>query len=162
MACVERPRMEGAQSNLDVENYKTMAGMVGIAQSRLKPPRSGPRGQAIAGKYAEINGASKPATQSKQPVKQASTTGAGSFNTLTGAWTMPIDPRMVKWDEAPTNAPTIDPRMVKWEDVPQDKPRGFLASVGDVAAGFLRGARSIGATLLAPVMWHPMRWQERG
>ena len=38
---------------------------------------------------------------------------------------MPIDPRMVKWDEAPTNAPTIDPRMVKWEDVPQDKPRGF-------------------------------------
>jgi hypothetical protein len=66
-------------------------------------------------------------------------------------WTMPIDPRMVKWDEAPKTAPTIDPRMVKWEDVPQDKPRGFLASVGDVAAGVLRGAGSIGATLLAPI-----------
>lgn len=64
---------------------------------------------------------------------------------------MPIDPRMVKWDEAPKTAPTIDPRMVKWEDVPQDKPRGFLASVGDVAAGALRGAGSIGATLLAPI-----------
>ena len=64
---------------------------------------------------------------------------------------MPIDPRMVKWDDAPKTAPTIDPRMVKWEDVPQDKPRGFLASVGDVAAGALRGAGSIGATLLAPI-----------
>lgn len=64
---------------------------------------------------------------------------------------MPIDPRLVKWDEAPKTAPTIDPRMVKWEDVPQDKPRGFLASVGDVAAGVLRGAGSIGATLLAPI-----------
>ena len=42
MACVERPRMEGAQSNLDVENYKTMAGMVGIAQSRLKPASQRP------------------------------------------------------------------------------------------------------------------------
>ena len=32
---------------------------------------------------------------------------------------MPIDPSMVKWDDAPTSAPAIDPRMVKWQDVPQ-------------------------------------------
>ena len=32
---------------------------------------------------------------------------------------MPIDPSMVKWDDAPASAPAIDPRMVKWQDVPQ-------------------------------------------
>ena len=32
---------------------------------------------------------------------------------------MPIDPSMVKWDDAPTSAPAIDPRMVKWQDVQQ-------------------------------------------
>ena len=76
---------------------------------------------------------------------------------------MQIDPRMVKWDEAPQNAqaqgaPKIDPRMVKWQDVPQinpveakPEPRGFLRSAGDALAGAVRGAGSIGATLLAPV-----------
>jgi hypothetical protein len=33
-----------------------------------------------------------------------------------GEFTMPIDPRMVKWDNEPTDAPEIDPRMVKWDD----------------------------------------------
>ncbi len=61
---------------------------------------------------------------------------------------MPIDPRMVKWDEAPKTAPTIDPRMVKWEDV--EAPRGAMATAGDVLAGFIRGAGSIGASLLYP------------
>lgn len=62
---------------------------------------------------------------------------------------MPIDPRMVKWDAAPAG-PKIDPRMVKWDDA--EKPaRGFGATVGDLAAGALRGAGSIGATLLAPI-----------
>ena len=32
---------------------------------------------------------------------------------------MPIDPSMVKWDDAPASAPAIDTRMVKWQDVPQ-------------------------------------------
>ena len=64
------PRMEGAQSNLDVENYKTMAGMVGDRtkpiETRIAAAREVKRLQE---KYAEINGASQPATQSKQPVK---------------------------------------------------------------------------------------------
>jgi hypothetical protein len=64
---------------------------------------------------------------------------------------MPIDPRMVKWDDAPTETqgPKIDPRMVKWQDV--ETPRGAIATAGDVLAGAVRGAGSIGATLLAPV-----------
>lgn len=64
------PRMEGPQSNFDVENYKTMAGMVGDRtkpiDSRLAAAREAKRLQE---KYAEINGVSQPATQSKQPVK---------------------------------------------------------------------------------------------
>lgn len=64
------PRMEGPQSNFDVENYKTMAGMVGDRtqpiENRIAAAREAKRLQE---KYAEINGASQPATQSKQPVK---------------------------------------------------------------------------------------------
>jgi len=64
------PRMEGPQSNFDVENYKTMAGMVGDRtkpiETRLAAAREAKRLQE---KYAGINGASQPATQSKQPVK---------------------------------------------------------------------------------------------
>lgn len=68
---------------------------------------------------------------------------------------MPIDPRMVKWDDAPVEqaapprGPAIDPRMVKWEDVPtQPASRGFAGGVGDVLAGAVRGAGSIGATIV--------------
>lgn len=53
---------------------------------------------------------------------------------------MPIDERLVKWDESPK----IDARMVKWED---EKP----STTKNIVAGLLRGAGSIGATLLAPV-----------
>lgn len=60
------PRMEGPQSNFDVENYKTMAGMVGDRtkpiENRIAAAREAKRLQE---KYAEINGASQP----KQPVK---------------------------------------------------------------------------------------------
>lgn len=80
---------------------------------------------------------------------------------------MPIDPRLVKWDEpAPkespkAEAPKIDPRMVKWED---EAPKATdLQSYGmsrvqsydptDSIAGAVRGAGSIGATLLAPLDW---------
>lgn len=67
---------------------------------------------------------------------------------------MQIDPRMVKWDE-PVK-PNIDARMVKWDepvrkDSPKSKDGGLLAIVGNTAAGALRGAGSIGATLLAPL-----------
>lgn len=64
---------------------------------------------------------------------------------------MPIDPRMVKWDDSPTDtiAPKIDPRMVKWQDA---EPSGGVAQgAGNLLAGLVRGAGSIGATLLAPV-----------
>lgn len=63
---------------------------------------------------------------------------------------MQIDPRMVKWDDAPTDTgPKIDPRMVKWQDA---EPSGGVAQgAGNLLAGIVRGAGSIGATLLAPV-----------
>lgn len=54
---------------------------------------------------------------------------------------MAIDPRMVKWDESPK----IDPKMVKW-----DEPKKKAGTLTNVAAGAVRGAGSIGATLLAP------------
>ena len=67
---------------------------------------------------------------------------------------MPIDPRMVKWDEAPQNAqaqgaPKIDPRMVKWQDVQQpsyDPTEGMstfeklAAGTGKAVVDTLRGA----------------------
>lgn len=64
---------------------------------------------------------------------------------------MPIDPRMVKWDDVPTtdNAPRIDPRMVKWQDA--ETSGGVAQGAGNLLAGLARGAGSIGATLLAPM-----------
>jgi hypothetical protein len=69
---------------------------------------------------------------------------------------MPIDPRMVKWDEAPA----IDERMVKWDEEPSLVggaldyiKKDFAAApgrAGNLLAGAVRGAGSIGATLLAP------------
>lgn len=70
---------------------------------------------------------------------------------------MAIDPRMVKWDDQTEKAPKIDPRMVRWEDVPQSgsPEQGFLDTAINSAAnlfgGGLRGAGSIGSTLLLPV-----------
>lgn len=77
---------------------------------------------------------------------------------------MPIDPRMVKWDEAPQ----IDPRMVKWDEPakaeskadkltrlnPMNSDMGQKAvnySGRDAVSGAVRGAGSIGATLLTPI-----------
>ena len=53
---------------------------------------------------------------------------------------MPIDPRMVKWDDSPK----IDPRMIAWDD---EKKSGV---VSNVLMGALKGASDIGATLLTP------------
>lgn len=81
---------------------------------------------------------------------------------------MPIDPRSVQWDSAP-----IDPGMVQWDEpsqpaakipVPQaqqpgvsnemqllmDINSGIQGAAANIGAGALRGAGSIGATLLAP------------
>jgi hypothetical protein len=67
---------------------------------------------------------------------------------------MQIDSRMVKWDEEPSQ-PKLDPRMVKWDDAAPAAPeKSFtdkaLQSVGNVGAGLVRGAGSIGSTILAP------------
>lgn len=84
---------------------------------------------------------------------------------------MPIDQRMVKWDE-PDN-PKIDPRMVKWDEpkvgastTAQEAPKswqsrltdevgGIVAPVAksyrDFGSGAIRGAGSIGATILSPL-----------
>lgn len=61
---------------------------------------------------------------------------------------MPIDPRMVKWDDAPK----IDPSQVKWDGDPAEPSMlsGIGQGIGNLAAGAVRGAGSIGATLLAP------------
>lgn len=67
---------------------------------------------------------------------------------------MPIDERMVKWDDEPTapGLPAINPKMVKWDDAkPQPSMLGGLQQgAGNLLAGAVRGAGSIGATLLAP------------
>ena len=60
---------------------------------------------------------------------------------------MPIDPSKVKWDDAPA----IDPSQVQWDAPKQQDSGGFGQMVGDLAAGAVRGAGSIGATLLAPL-----------
>lgn len=58
---------------------------------------------------------------------------------------MPIDPKSVKWD-----AP--DPASVKWDDAPDPAafPKALGRQVLNAGAGALRGAGSIGATLLTP------------
>lgn len=53
---------------------------------------------------------------------------------------MPIDPRLVKWDDP------IDPGLVQW-DAPKDNP------VMNFAGGLFGGAADIGATLLTPLDW---------
>ena len=58
---------------------------------------------------------------------------------------MPIDARMVKWDESPQ----IDSRMVKWDEEPGTIDK-IKQGAGNTLAGLVRGAGSIGATLLAP------------
>lgn len=73
---------------------------------------------------------------------------------------MPIDPRMVKWDEAPAQ-PQIDPRMVKWDEPPTTQTDASTSGIRgdgfskvmdyngkDATGGFVRGAGSIGATLM--------------
>jgi hypothetical protein len=60
-----------------------------------------------------------------------------------------IDPAKVKWDDD-----AIDPAKVQWDDAPAQpaaKTRGMAQNTGDTLAGLVRGAGSIGATLLAPV-----------
>lgn len=61
---------------------------------------------------------------------------------------MPIDPRMVKWEDVQPTESTIDTRMVKWDDDKSKKKAKNYAS--DVAGGLVRGAGSIGATLIRP------------
>lgn len=71
---------------------------------------------------------------------------------------MPIDSRMVKWDDAP-DAGAIDPKMVKWDDAPKaEKPSANIRGEGfnkamnysgaDAVGGLVRGAGSIGATVM--------------
>lgn len=63
---------------------------------------------------------------------------------------MPIDPRMVAWDDRSSG---IDNRMVKWEDIPQQEPKqesGIGNILGNLLAGGVRGAGSIGATIMYP------------
>ena len=68
---------------------------------------------------------------------------------------MAIDPRMVKWDDENETQPKIDPRMVKWDSPQQAAQTSTLQNIaqgaGDLAAGVVRGAGSIGSTILLPV-----------
>lgn len=61
---------------------------------------------------------------------------------------MPIDPSKVQWD-------SIDPSAVKWDDAPAKADEPWQAGLGrdvmNAAAGAVRGAGSIGATLLWPI-----------
>lgn len=60
---------------------------------------------------------------------------------------MPIDPKSIKWD-----AP--DPAAVKWDDAPDDaKALGDSRrqTTANMVGGAIRGAGSIGATILAPL-----------
>jgi hypothetical protein len=54
-----------------------------------------------------------------------------------------IDPNAVKWD-----APKIDPGQVQWDE---PAPAKKADAPRDIAGGILRGAGSIGATILSPV-----------
>lgn len=68
---------------------------------------------------------------------------------------MPIDPRMVKWDEEPKAATTIDPKMVKWDDKYSLKGEAYDRAMNysgkDAVGGAIRGAGSIGATIIRPL-----------
>lgn len=58
----------------------------------------------------------------------------------------PVDPQSVRWD-------TPDPATVQWDDRASTAApdRGLGGVVGDLVAGAVRGAGSIGATVLAPL-----------
>lgn len=58
---------------------------------------------------------------------------------------MPIDASQVKWDD-------IDVKAVKWDDAPDgfSFPKAIGKGVMNAAAGAVRGAGSIGSTILAP------------
>lgn len=73
--------------------------------------------------------------------------GARSFNTLTGAPNMPIDPRMVKWD----SASALNPAQVQWDDGESSAWDSIKQGAIDIGSGAIRGAGSIGATLLYPI-----------
>ena len=60
---------------------------------------------------------------------------------------MPIDPKLVKWD----TAPKIDANQVKWDDAEPSAMDSFKQGAGNLLAGSIRGAGSIGATLLWPI-----------
>jgi hypothetical protein len=64
---------------------------------------------------------------------------------------MPIDPRMVKWDEEPQEkaAPNIDPRMVAWDD---EKPKAPKASRTDRVLTGMADPIHGGAQLLTKVL----------
>lgn len=61
---------------------------------------------------------------------------------------MPIDPRMVKWDDEPKEAPKIDPRMVKWDD---EKPAQPMTRTSKIVKG-LRDPIDGGAQLLTNIL----------
>jgi hypothetical protein len=63
-----------------------------------------------------------------------------------GALAMPIDPNSVKWDEP-------KPDGIVWDEPPKEKGfiRRDLEAKRDLLAGVVRGAGSIGATLLWPI-----------
>ncbi len=84
---------------------------------------------------------------------------------------MPIDPNSIKWDATPAQ-PAIDAKSVKWDEQPTenetslkgvignsfidlDRPRRAALATGeglrDLYSGMVRGAGSIGATLLRPI-----------
>lgn len=60
---------------------------------------------------------------------------------------MQIDPRSVKWDDAPA----INPAQVKWDDGDPSMFDAIKQGAANLAGGLVRGAGSIGATLVAPV-----------
>ena len=150
------PAWKVRRSNLDVENYKTMAGMVGDRTKPLKPtPRSGGRMADCRKKYARNQWRIKHRAIQNSYVKTGLYNGRKVVQSLTGAWTIAVDPRMVKWDGRPQTPDHRPAHGQSGKTCHKTNPRGFLASVGDVAQqSALRSAGSISATLLAPLMWH--------
>lgn len=67
---------------------------------------------------------------------------------------MPIDSRMVKWDDAPVEStgPKIDPRMVKWTDDTPDEPPAKTLSKTDRLLKGLRDPIDGGAQLLTNML----------
>ena len=62
---------------------------------------------------------------------------------------MPIDSRMVKWDDEPTaSGPNIDQRMVKWDEQPAAAPMSRMEKIGKGAIDPIEG----GAQLLTNIL----------